>query len=92
MNDVLLINRIIPGQTPNKQRRMTFVLGDMHDMERAEKVIDLLQASQFAIGNNLIVKYNGVEMLMEEENIPAVLRLFMDNDVDVYGVYHMYSA
>lgn len=92
MNDVLLINRIVPGQSPNHQRKMTFILGDMHNIELAERVIDILQESEYVIGNNIIVKYNGVEVLVEESAIPKVVRLFMDNDIDVYGVYHMYSA
>ena len=90
MNDVLLINRIIPGETSGKARAMTFILGDMHDIQFADKVADLIRETGFALHENIIMKYNGVEIHLLERDIPAMIRVFISNDVDVYGVYHLY--
>ncbi len=92
MNDVLLINRIIPGETPEKARNMTFILGDMHDIQFADKVADLIQQTGFALDENVILKYNGVEIRMLEQDIPEMIRIFNQSGIDVYGVYHLYSS
>lgn len=90
MNDVLLIYRNIPGETPEKVRDMTFILGDMHDIQFADKVADLIRDTGFALDENVILKYNGVEIRMLERDVPEMIRVFISNDVDVYGVYHLY--
>ena len=92
MNDVLLINRIIPGGTPEKARNMTFILGDMHDIQFADKVADLIQETGFSFDENVILKYNGVEIRMLEQDIPEMIRIFNQKGIDVYGVYHLYSS
>ncbi len=92
MNDVLLINRIIPGETPEKARNMTFILGDMHDIQFADKVADLIREKGVSLDENVIMKYNGVEIRMLEQDIPEMIRIFNQNDIDVYGVYHLYSS
>lgn len=92
MNDVLLINRITPGETPKRARNMTFILGDMHDTLFTEKVADLIRETGFVLDENVILKYNGVEIRMLEQNIPEMIRIFNQNGINVYGVYHLYSS
>lgn len=92
MNDVLLIHRIIPGETPEKARNLTFILGDMHDVHFADRVADLVHGTEIPLDGNVILKYNGVEIRMLERDIPQMVELFCQNGISVYGVYQLYSS
>ena len=36
-------------------------------------------------------KYNGVELNITTQQIPKFVRLFTENNIDIYGIYEIYN-
>ncbi len=56
MNNVLLINRIIPTIDDDRICNITFVIADMHLQEVHDKIIKVIDSSEYMDLNNTEIK------------------------------------
>lgn len=91
MNKILLINRIDTKNFRKEEKRIFFLVDESQTKYVEEHLIDIVNKIQFVSKENIIYKYNGVEILMKEENIPKVIKVLMNSNIDVYSVYELYD-
>ena len=91
MNNVLLINRIIPTIDDNRVCNITFVIADMHLQEVHDKIIKVIDSSEYMDLNNTEINYNGFTTKQKAKLIPEIMKLLVENNLKAYGVYDLYS-
>ncbi len=91
MNNVLLINRIIPSVDDERICDITFVIGDMNLQQVHDKIIKVIGSSEYMDLSNTEINYNGFTTRQKAKVIPEVLKNLIDNNLKVYGVYDIYS-
>ncbi len=91
MNNVLLINRIKPNSEDTTKINVTFVVEGMHDDEICDKIIQTIDQCGFILLEDLIIKYNGINLNLAISNIPKVMRLLAMEGFNVFGVYSLYD-
>lgn len=91
MNKILLINRLNPDDVSEERHRIFFMIGDMKNPDTENKLIDVLHNSNLIEAQDLVLKYNGIELYITIKDIPAIVKLLCDNGFSIYGVYHPYN-
>lgn len=91
MNKILLINRLNPEDVSDEKHRIFFMIGDMKNPEVEERLIGVLNGSKLIEPQDLVLKYNGVELFIEIKHIPVIIKLLCDNNFSIYEVYHPYN-
>lgn len=92
MNKILLINRLNPQDDSNKKRKIFFIIGNMNSSSTEDKLIDLIHKSKLIDDlNDVVYKYNGVELNIEISKIPSFIKLFAEADLSIYSVYEIYN-
>lgn len=91
MNKILLINRLNPEDVSGEKHRIFFMIGDMKNPKVEERLIDVLNGSKLIEPQDLVLKYNGVELFIEIKHIPVIIKLLCDNNFSIYEVYHPYN-
>ena len=91
MNNVLLINRIIPTIDDDRICNVTFVIADMHLQEVHDKIIKVIGSSEYMDFNNTEISYPGLTTKQKAKIIPEIMKLLVENNSRVYGVYDLYS-
>lgn len=91
MNKILLINRLNPSDVSDEKHRIFFMIGKMDDPETENKLIDVLHSCNLIEPNDLVLKYNGVELYLQIKHIPSIIKLLCMNDFLIYEVYHPYN-
>ena len=91
MNNVLLINRIIPTIDDDRICNITFVIADMHLQEVHDKIIKVIDSSEYMDLNNTEINYNGFTTKQKAKLIPEIMKVLVENKLKVYGVYDLYS-
>lgn len=92
MNKILLINRLNPNDYSNIKKRIFFLLGGMNLPFIENKLIDTLNGSGLIEDNNdVIYKYNGVELSITIQKIPSLIKLLANADISIYSVYEIYN-
>ncbi|NLX61687.1 MAG: hypothetical protein GXZ06_04090 [Tissierellia bacterium] len=91
MNKILLINRLNPDDISEEKHKIFFMIGDMKNPETEDRLIDVLHNSNLIEPQDLVLKYNGVELYIAIKHIPVIIKLLCDNGFLIYGVYHPYN-
>lgn len=91
MNKTLLINRINPQDFTKHKKRMFFSIGEINVASKETKLIDLLNNSNLFEINDIVYKYNGVEINIEVQTIPEVVKLLAKEDFSIYSIYEIYE-
>lgn len=91
MNKVLLINRINVNNFEKEKRRIFFLVGDGEKGSSESYLMDILDDLEFVNKEDVVYKYNGVEILMLEENIPLIVKVLMDAGINIYSIYELYD-
>ena len=91
MNNVLLINRIIPTIDDDRICNITFVISDMHLQEVHDKIIKVIDSSDYMDLSNTEINYNGFTTKQKARLIPEIMKVLVENKLKVYGVYDLYS-
>ena len=91
MNKVLLINRINTKVFKEDKRRIFFLIGDMEKDNNEIYLMDTLNKVEFLIKENIVYKYNGVEICMQEKNVPEVIKTLVQAGIDIYSIYELYD-
>lgn len=91
MNKILLINRINTTDFKTEEKRIFFLVDDTQIRYAQEHLIDTLHKVDFLSKENIIYKYNGVEILMKEKDIPKIIKALMEANIDIYSIYELYD-
>jgi hypothetical protein len=93
MNQVLLINRINTNDNSIIKRRISFILGGINLSSMEDKLIDTINNSGLIDdSNDVLYKYNGVEISMSTQTIPKIVRLLANANIPIYSVYEVYNS
>lgn len=91
MNKILLINRIDTNNLEIEDRKIFFLIGDMQKTQLEMKLMDTLDKVDFLSQEEIIYKYNGVEVVMKQQDIPKLLKILVESDFHIYSIYESYN-
>lgn len=91
MNKILLINRISPLDESEEKKKIFFSLGEMNLPEIENKIIDILHRSGLIGINDIVLKYNGIEINITIQQIPEIVRLLCKENILIYSIYQLYN-
>ncbi len=73
------------------KRRRSFILGGMNIPTVEEKLINILNESGILGVDDILYKYNGVELDISVQQIPVIIKLLTNNNISIYSVYEIYD-
>ncbi len=91
MNKILLINRLNPQDYSDEKKKIFFILGGMNIPTVEEKLINILNESGILGVDDILYKYNGVELDISVQQIPVIIKLLTNNNISIYSVYEIYD-
>lgn len=91
MNKILLINRINTKNFQEEKKRIFFLIGDIESGNIQIKLMDTLNKIPFLVKKDIVYKYNGVEIPMQEKNIPKIIKVLVEDGIDIYSIYELYD-
>jgi len=91
MNKIMLINRLNPQDYTEEKKKIFFSLGGMNITKVENKIIDVLTKSDILSLNDLVLKYNGIELNITTQQIPNVVKLLCKENISIYGIYESYN-
>lgn len=92
MNKILLVNRVNTSDNSKIKKRIFFLLGGMNLPTIENKLIDTINNSGLIDDyDDILYKYNGVEVNMPIQSIPKLIKLLANEDISIYSVYEIYN-
>ncbi len=91
MNDILLVNKINPKDYSTKKQKVFFQIGGVNLPKNEERLHNVLKSSRLVSQEDVIYKYNGIEINVLVQSIPIIIRLLSENNISVYSVYGIYD-
>ncbi|NLJ99596.1 MAG: hypothetical protein GX320_10120 [Tissierellia bacterium] len=91
MNKILLINRLDPQESSDTKDKVFFMIGDMNKPSAENRLIDVLNKSGIIKCEDIILKYNGIELNINIQQIPTIVKILVNEDFDIYGIYQLYN-
>ena len=91
MNKTLLINSINTQDFTNLKKNIFFLIGDLNIPEVDNKLINILNKTDLVDKNDMVFKYNGVELNITVQTIPAIISLLIKEDLSIYSVFQTYD-
>lgn len=89
MNKTLLINELNTTDVSDREIEVFFLIGKMNDVR--DRLMDLLNSPESDYCGKCLFKYNGFEISISIKNIPKVVKLLTDNEIEIYGVYGLFD-
>jgi Fe-S cluster assembly iron-binding protein IscA len=91
MNEILLINRIDHRDYSGKKQKIFFQIGGMNLPRVEESLSRLIGQSRLVEKDDIVFKYNGVELNILTQSIPILMKLMIENNLSLYSVYAIYD-
>lgn len=91
MNEILLINRLNPKNYTSQKKRIFFLMGGLNLPATEVKLVNLLDKLDTVKKEEIVHKYNGVELFITTQDIPRIIKLLVDNNLSIYSVYEIYN-
>ena len=91
MNKIMLISRLNPQDYTEERRKIFFLLGDTNDVIIENKIIDIIHNLGEVDLNDIVLKYNGIELNIATQQIPIIVKLLCNENISIYSVYQYYS-
>lgn len=91
MNKILLINRIDPQDYSNTKNKVFIMIGGMNIPAVENRLIDVINDSNIVEPDDMVLKYNGIELNITIQQIPAIVKLLCDESFSIYGIYKLYN-
>lgn len=89
--DVVLINRINPDNNIDEERRISFIIGNMNDGDTIDRLVSTISNFDGITGDDVLYKYDGVEINIKKSKIPKMVKSLIDNNIDIYSLYEVYD-
>lgn len=91
MNKILLVNRIDPRDYSNTQEKVFFLIGGMEMPLIENRLVDTIKKSELIKPDDMVLKYNGVELNISVQQIPIMVELLTKASISIYGIYQIYN-
>lgn len=91
MNKIMLVNRINPEDYSEEKKKVFFSIGGMNINAVENKVMDTLHREGLIQGDNIVLKYNGIELEITTQQIPIVVKLLTDENIAIYNIFQLYN-
>lgn len=91
MNKIMLINRLNPQDYTEEKKKIFFSLGGMNIPSVENKIVDIMHKSGLVGLNDLILKYNGIELNITTQKIPSIVKLLCKENISIYSIYQFYN-
>lgn len=91
MNKILLINRLDPQDYSDEKQKIFFMIGGMNIPDTENRLIDVIRQSNIVESDDMILKYNGIELNISIQQIPAVVKLLSRENFAIYEIYQPYN-
>ncbi len=91
MNKILLIDRLNTENKSDEKHDIFFLIGGMNDVELENRLIDIVNNSGLIDSKEIILKYNGIHLMLSVKNIPKMTKLLSENDFSIFGIYQIYT-
>ena len=63
----------------------------MHITAVESRILDALHKEGFIDRDNLVLKYNGIELKITTQEIPEVVKLLIKENVPIYSIFELYN-
>lgn len=91
MNKILLINRLDSSNNSKIKRKIFFIIGDMSFSSVENRLIDVINHSELVHSDDMLLKYNGIELNIYIQQIPDIIKLLTRENFSIYSVYERYN-
>ncbi|WP_313756221.1 hypothetical protein [Tissierella sp.] len=91
MNKIMLISKLNPQDYTEEKKKIFFSLGGMNIPTIENKIIDVLHKSGLIGLNDIVLKYNGIELNITTQQIPSIVRLLCNENISIYSIYQFYN-
>lgn len=91
MYKTLLINRINPQDFTKHKKHMFFMIGNLNNPNVENKLIDVLNNSNLLAKDDVVHKYNGVELNIDVQTIPEIIKILAKENFSIYSIYEIYN-
>lgn len=91
MNEIMLINRLDAADKSSEKKRIFFIIGEMNKASTEDKLIDTLYNMNIIKSEDLILKYNGIELYITIQQIPWVIKELSKVGILIYSIYQTYD-
>ncbi|MBU5256275.1 hypothetical protein [Tissierella praeacuta] len=91
MNKIMLISKLNPQDYTEEKKKIFFSLGGMNIPTIENKIIDVLHKSGLVGLNDIVLKYNGIELNITTQQIPSIVRLLCNENISIYSIYQFYN-
>lgn len=91
MNDILLINRINHNDFSSEKKNVFFQIGLINLPKVKNKLMDIIDSNRLIDKEDVIYKYNGIEVNILTQSIPILVKLLSENNIPLYGVFAIYN-
>ncbi len=91
MNNILLINRLDPQDYSPTKNKVFFMIGGMNIPAVENRLIDVINDSKIIESDDMVLKYNGIELNISVQQIPIIAKLLCDENFSIYGIYELYN-
>lgn len=91
MNKILLINRLDPQDYSDVKQKIFFMIGGMNIPDTENRIIDVIRQSNIVESDDMVLKYNGIELNISVQQIPSVVKLLSKENFAIYEIYQPYN-
>ncbi|WMM25624.1 hypothetical protein RBU61_02860 [Tissierella sp. MB52-C2] len=91
MNKIMLISRLNPQDYTEERRKIFFLLGDTNNVIIENKIIDIIHNLGEVDLNDIVLKYNGIELNIATQQIPIIVKLLCNENISIYSIYQYYN-
>ena len=74
-----------------EKKKIFFSIGGMNITAVENKIIDTLSESKLIKQDDLLLKYNGIELNIDTQTIPKIIKLLSKADIEIYNVFQLYN-
>ncbi|MBU5311852.1 hypothetical protein KQI38_07405 [Tissierella carlieri] len=91
MNKIMLISKLNPQDYTDEKKKIFFLLGGMNIPTIENKIIDILRKSELVGLSDIVLKYNGIELNINTQKIPNIVKLLCKENISIYSIYQFYN-
>lgn len=88
---MLIISKSHPKDYSTIKEKVVFIIGGIGVKSIEDKLIDLLNSQEYLKEEDLVFKYDAIEVNIVTQNIPNIVKLLSNNNISIYGIYKVYN-